>query len=124
MGLVGVVGGIHQLVRILRLGSRDVLVVSTRGVVARPLESRPIHIDGVRSPRPCRADALPEERVLLWDSGRRPRGSRSIIWRPDHRPRSGSRLLRARHPSLRDELGDVRVLRRPGTDRSSKPLPS
>ncbi len=112
MGLVGVVGGIHQLVRILRLGSRDVLVVSTRGVVARPLESRPIHIDWgeITEAVPCRRTAG-RTRVALgfgpaatrFEVDHLATGSPAAFWLLD---------FYARHPSLRDELGDVRVLRR------------
>ncbi len=111
-GIICAVGVIIERVLVIGRGSRDVLVLSAHGVVARSLDGKPVHIrwGQVNEIVPCRRTRGSTKvavgkgpSAMTFDVSHLATGSPTAFW-----------LLEfyARNPSLRDELGDVRVLRR------------
>lgn len=112
IGIIGVIAVVVEIVRGVRRGSRDVLVLSAQGIVARSLDGKPVHIgwNEVTEIVPCRrargstkVAVGTEPSAVKFDVSHLATGSPTAFWLLD---------FYARHRSLRDELGDVRVLRR------------
>lgn len=103
---------VYQAKKLIRMGSRDSLVVSVDGITARSLEGGPIRLDwgAIAEAVPCERTANSVTVAVGWGP-KAPRipvdelaiGAPAAYWLLD---------FYARHPSLRDELGDARVLRR------------